>query len=164
MRWVLSWRADPVARRVADRHYNRQKVGAAQFVPPGRCVVLMTACGRALWVTSWPRPEYVKHRWPGLWVCSAFRNEAGRELRSSELTTEALAATRAELGDPPRGGMVTFVDPRRVKHKRDPGRCFIRAGFKPDGETEGGLLAFRIPENEMPAAVAPLRAQMEFSL
>jgi hypothetical protein len=40
MRWQLSWRADPVARQLADRHYNRQAVGAAQFVPPGRCLVV----------------------------------------------------------------------------------------------------------------------------
>lgn len=41
-RWQLSWRADPVTRALADRHYNRQAVGAAQFVPPGACVVLRT--------------------------------------------------------------------------------------------------------------------------
>jgi len=39
--WRMSWRADPVGRDIADRHYNRQKIGAAQFVPPGRCVVLL---------------------------------------------------------------------------------------------------------------------------
>lgn len=38
--WRLSWRADPRARPLADRHYNRQRIGAAQFVPPGRCLVL----------------------------------------------------------------------------------------------------------------------------
>src|SRR3979409_34708 len=42
MLWHLSWRADPRARPLADRHYNRQKPGAAQFVPPGGCLVLLT--------------------------------------------------------------------------------------------------------------------------
>ncbi len=28
---------------LADRYYNRQARGAAQFVPPGRCPVLLTA-------------------------------------------------------------------------------------------------------------------------
>lgn len=40
MIWQLSDRADPEARRIADRHYNRQKPGTPQFVPPGRCLVL----------------------------------------------------------------------------------------------------------------------------
>jgi len=42
-----------LARPLADRHYNRQKIGAPQFVPPGRCVVLLTEQATALWVTSW---------------------------------------------------------------------------------------------------------------
>ena len=56
MIWRLSHRADPYARNIADRHYNRQKIGTPQFVPPGRCLVLVaeTSTGRALWVTSWP--------------------------------------------------------------------------------------------------------------
>jgi hypothetical protein len=40
MNWELSHRADQRARRVADRHYNRQSHGSPQFVPPGRCCVL----------------------------------------------------------------------------------------------------------------------------
>jgi len=102
VRWAVSYRASPRGRRIADRHYNRQKVGAPQFVPPGACLVLVTECGKALWITSWPLAEYVKHAWAGAWVCSAFRNE-GAGL-SSELIIE-------------------------VRRKRDPGRCFLRAGF-----------------------------------
>lgn len=40
MIWELSYKADPRAREVADRHYNRQKPGTPQFVPPGRALVL----------------------------------------------------------------------------------------------------------------------------
>ena len=40
MIWETSWKADPRAREVADRHYNRQKPGTPQFVPPGRALVL----------------------------------------------------------------------------------------------------------------------------
>ncbi len=39
MIWHISHRADPFARDIADRHYNRQKIGSPQFVPPGRCLV-----------------------------------------------------------------------------------------------------------------------------
>ena len=31
--------------------------------------------GKALWVTSFPFAQYVRHQWAGAWVCSAFRNE-----------------------------------------------------------------------------------------
>ena len=75
--WRLSWRADPRARVVADRHYNRQKPGEPQFVPPGRCLVLKTFDGSAVWVTSWPFADFVAHAWPGAFVNSLFRNESG---------------------------------------------------------------------------------------
>jgi hypothetical protein len=155
MRWVLSWRADPRARVLADRHYNRQKIGAAQFVPPGRCLVLVTEAADAFWITSWPFAAYVKHRWAGAWVCSAFRNESN--FRSSELIAEAVAATRAVFADEiPELGMVTFVDTEKVRRKRDPGRCYRRAAFFPDGETEGGLIALRMPPFWMPDPAPPL--------
>ena len=62
MNWRLSHRADARALPIADRHYNRQKVGTPQFVPPGRCLVLLTEDAGALWVTSWPFAEYVRAR------------------------------------------------------------------------------------------------------
>jgi hypothetical protein len=44
--------------------------------------------------------------------------------------------------------MITFVDPSKVRKKRDPGRCYLRAGFAPAGTTKGGLIALQmIPEN-----------------
>lgn len=165
MIWRLSHRAHPVARAIADRHYNRQNVGAAQFVPPGRCLVLLAPS--ALWVTSWPFAEYVRHRWGGAWVNSLFRREGGA-VRASDLIRQAVAATRWYAANRPSWsvqpepalGMVTFVDPDKVKHKRDPGRCYLRAGFERDGETEGGLLAFRMRPERMPAPVAPIASQL----
>ncbi len=61
MHWCLSHRADPRAVALADRHCSRRKVGSPQFVPPGRCLVLLTPAADALWVTSWQRPEFIKH-------------------------------------------------------------------------------------------------------
>jgi hypothetical protein len=149
VRWCLSYRADPRARVIADRHYNRQHVGAAQFVPPGRCVVLLTDDGKALWVSSWPFAQYVKHAWAGAWMCSCFRNE-GAGL-SSDLIREAVAATRAVWGEPPPLGFVTFVDAGKVRHKRDPGRCYVKAGWRPCGHTAGGLVALQLLPGEMSA-------------
>jgi hypothetical protein len=152
MHWQRSWKADPVARALADLHYNRHKVGAPQFVPPGRALVLRTPPGTAFWITSWPFAEYVRHAWAGAWVNSAFRNEGSGHL-SSVLIREAVAATRAHWPQVPELGIVTFVDAKKVRHKRDPGRCYLKAGFKLVGKTKSGLLAFQMLPAEMPEPV-----------
>lgn len=146
--WIRSHRADPEVVPLADRHYNRQKIGSPQFAPPGRCLVLKTAGIDAFWITSYPYAQYVRHAWAGAWVCSAFRNEG--ETLSSELIREALACTLAEWAAPALG-MVTFVDTTKTKPKRDPGFCYLRAGFKRVGETKGGLVVLQILPAAMPA-------------
>jgi len=163
MRWCVSHRADPGARVLADRHYNRQKVGSPQFAPTGSCAVFLTEDGKAFWITSYPKAEWVKHRWAGAWICSAFRSEkAGL---ASNLIREALAATRAHYGEPPELGLVTFLDPRKVEPvivRGLPtfGYCWIKAGFHYVGKTEGDLLAFQILPSAMPEAEAPLPRSM----
>ena len=172
MSWIVSHRFDASVVPIADRHYNRRKVGSPQFAPPGRCLVLTTAARDAFWITSWPFAQYVRHAWGGAWVCSAFRNE-GAEL-SSALITGALAATLARWPDAPRVGawsqvgatpkridverteiaMVTFVNTSKTKSKRDPGRCYIRAGFARVGMTKGGLVALGIRADRLPTPSA----------
>lgn len=166
MLWRMSNRADPFARDIADRHYNRQSVGSAQFVPPGRCVVLaaLTPTGRAFWVTSWPFAEYVKHEWAGAWMCSAFRNEGAGV--ASWMIRDAMAATRAVFGDPPPLGMVTFIDrnevrPTIVRGREVYGWTWMRAGFHVRGETKGGLLALGIAPEDMPPAAPATGLQMD---
>lgn len=149
--WRLSHRADKEALPIADRHYNRQKPGTPQFVPPGRCIVLLSNEKKALWVSSWPFPEYVKHQWAGAWVCSCFRNEG--ETLSSILIREAVAITRGIWGEPPPLGMVTFVDTRKVRRKRDWGRCYLRAGWSRCGCTKGGLIALQLLPSKMPEPI-----------
>lgn len=163
MRWQRSWRADPVARALADRHYNRQRVGHKQFVPPGACEVLRLPDGGAYWVTSRPLSAFVKHEWAGAWMCSAFRREGGP--LASELIRDAVAATRFIAGDPPALGMVTFIDPAHVagffRRARDGrtlewGYSYWRAGFVHVGWTKGGLYTMQLSPANFPAAVAPL--------
>jgi hypothetical protein len=119
--------------------------------------VFLTECGRAFWITTAPLAEYVKHAWPGAWVCSAFRSEnAGR---ASELIRQAVAASRAHYGAPPDLGMVTFIDRRKVQPimmRGAPiyGWTYRRAGFVEVGETKGGLLALQLPPSAMPGPLA----------
>jgi hypothetical protein len=156
--WLHSHRADQEARPIADRHYNRQKIGAKHFVPPGRCFVLLAdgskpECG-ALWVTSWPFAQFVRHAWPGAWVNSLFRNEMQERYLSSELIVAAVAATRVKWPNVPDLGMVTFIDEDKTRRKRDPGRCYRRAGFEHVGYTKGGLWAFQLLPEQMPDPLA----------
>jgi hypothetical protein len=56
--------------------------------------------------------------------------------------------------------MVTFLDrrhvrPVRVRGVETWGRTWLLAGFEPDGETKGGLLAFRLQPGAMPEPAAP---------
>jgi hypothetical protein len=150
--WRLSWRADPAGREIADRHYNRQKIGATQFVPPGRCLVLLA--DEALWVTSWPLAEYVQHEWAGAWMNTLFRREGG-DILASDLIRQAVAVTRWRWPDVPDLGMVSFVDATKVRHKRDPGRCYRKAGFELVGETQKGLLAWQMAPERMPGPMEP---------
>lgn len=156
MRWCKSNRADPAARRLADRHYNRQKIGAPQFAPTGSCVVFLTDCARAFWITSFPFAEYVKHAWAGAWVCTAFRSEGAG--CASMLIRQALAATRAHYGDPPPLGLVTMINrakvmPVVVRGEKVYGWTWRKAGFREVGETQGGLLVMQITPDDMPAAM-----------
>lgn len=147
--WAKTWRADPAGAAIADRHYNRQSIGAAQFVPPGRCVVLRTPDAPCLWTTSWPFAEYVQHAWPGAWVNSLFRNEAPDRYLSSDLITAAVAATLAEWPDPPDIGIVSMVDPDKVRSS-NPGYCYLMAGWSLVGRTRGGLLVYQLLPADFP--------------
>jgi hypothetical protein len=146
MNWQQTNRADLRVGPLADRHYNRQSIGHRQFVPPGRCVVLHTEDYDAFWVTLYQLPQFTHHAWPGAWMCSAFRNEGS--VLSSELIKEALQITCHLWGKPPPEGLITFVDPKKVRPKANPGYCFLRAGFTICGSTPKGLIVLRCaPEN-----------------
>jgi hypothetical protein len=168
--WTPSHKFDPRALPLADRHYNRRKVGSPQFVPPGRSLVLLSENRDALWVSSYPFAEYVRHVWAGAWVCSLFRNES--EHLSSALIREAVAITRS-VWPVPDLGMVSFINTQKTRRKRDPGRCYLRAGFRPaycprhawldlilpdcpscQSRTAGGLVAVQMLPDDMPDPIS----------
>jgi hypothetical protein len=104
------------------------------FTRPGKNLVLRTAGGDAVWVT-----------WSGIrddgyeaWECSIFRNE-GNHL-SSDLIKSAVSATICEWGDPPKDGIITYVDQSKVR-SNNPGFCFLSAEWKKIGYSrKRGLL------------------------
>lgn len=171
MPWRLSYRADRWANFVAKRHYTCQSPESDQFVPPGRCLVLVTPAVDAVWVTSWPLAEFTHHAWPGAWVNSLFRREVHSPYLASDLIRAAVAATRWYWPDVPELGMVTFVDASKVGRKRDPGRCYLRAGFSYARDeqgrqvlTKGGLVVLRMMPGEMPDAALPDGAQLRLGV
>lgn len=108
------------------------------------------------------RLEYVRHAWPGAWVNSLFRNES--DVRASDMIRSAVALTRARW-EPPRLGIVSFVDPKHVKPTRRRGAsvygyCYLMAGWKHVGFTKGGLWTWQQLPHEMPepdqSLIAPL--------
>jgi hypothetical protein len=162
VRWRLTGRFDRRAAALADRHYSRQTPGSPQFVPSGRALVLVTEGYGAVWATNWQVSHdgiaFQIHDWPLAWICSIFRNERPDLHRSSELVREAVAATVALWGLPPAQGFVTFVDADKVRPKRDPGRCFLRAGFRRVGATRSGKIALELAPADFPAPEVPLGA------
>jgi len=119
--------------------------------------VLLTENVDALWVTSWPFAEYVKHASAGAWVCSCFRNES--VMLSSDLIREAVAVTRWQWPQLPALGMVTFVDADKVRSS-NPGCCYLKADWQRVGRTQGGLVALQLTPDRMPESLAPTGAQL----
>jgi hypothetical protein len=61
---------------------------------------------------------------------------------------------------PPPAGIVSFVDAAQVKRKRDPGRCYVRAGWtRLEQKTVGGLVVVQQTEAAMPPPDGSYRSQ-----
>lgn len=126
----------PGGRALYERHYSSYNYRDGRqpklFVGPGEKVVLLTSDGRALFV--WRKFRDASGQ-TGI-NCAVFRNEAPHLFRSSDLVRDADAIAFAKW---PGERHYTYVNPKSIRHKRDPGRCFLRAGWKNIGITKGGL-------------------------
>lgn len=139
--WEWVTRCDLRARDLADRHYSRQTVGARDFTPPGRTLVLVTPDGRAVWAAVENMDPIGGRRWR----CTIFRNEgpALSSLLVRDATTRTFAYWSAR-GWVPGVPLTTEINPEHVRRKRDPGRCFLRAGWIRVDERRG-LVVLQAP-------------------
>ena len=156
-RWSHVARNDSRCRELVDGvgggastpHYSRESVGAVDFMGSGKTFVLLAeheGGSRAVWgvIENFDGSRDGTRRFR----CSIYRNET--PWLSSELIREATALTYERWarafqwsGSPP---LITEVDASKVKRKRDPGRCFLKAGWTRTGEiTTRGRLIFRAP-------------------
>jgi hypothetical protein len=153
--WVPIRDGNPTAMNLFLRHYTaRARRKIYQFVGPGEKMVLLTPDARALFVWR----KFISDSGEQGVNCAVFRNEGSEYGRASELIE---AAKRLAWQRWPRERLYTYVDPLRVRHKRDPGRCFLRAGFRRCGETKDGKLIFECLSGETDPAIQSLTTQQE---
>jgi len=145
--WVEVRDGHAGARSIFDRHYSRRRYRDGRepklFTGPGEKMVLVRPTLDALFI--WRR--FICDAEPpqdGV-NCAVFRNES--PLLSSDLI--AAADARADRRWPGQRHY-TFVDASRVRAKRDPGRCFLRAGWHRCGTTKGGLVILDRPGTAEP--------------
>lgn len=129
-------------------------------------MVLKTRDCAAVWCTSRPQADYVKHAWPGAWINTLFRNES--PVLSSSLIEEAVRTTRY-FWEPPEQGIVTFVDPTKVagvlrRGEKLFGYCYLKAGWQHVGFTKGGLWAWQLLPENMPPPLRPQGYQEGFGV
>lgn len=144
--WLEVKDGNDTARHIFDQHYSRYVYADGRkpklFVGPGEKLVLLTPCALALFVWR----KFISADGQRGVNCAIFRNE-GAGL-SSELIRSADQIAWERW--PSEARHYTYVNPRKVRHKRDPGRCFIRAGWRYCGITKHRkLLIFEITKESL---------------
>ena len=85
--WVISRDMNPIAQKLADRHYSRKNPGSKKgFIGPGEKIVLLSSDGNALFAWLRQDPELRLDHIDGV-NCTIFRNEG--PVLSSKLILEA---------------------------------------------------------------------------
>lgn len=132
--WVQIRDGNPMALDIFRRHYSRYiyKDGRKpnRFVGPGERIVLISQCGRALFV--WRKFKSLDKQ-QGI-NCSVFRNESDK--LSSELILEAEKWAFERWGHT---RLYTYVNAAKIK-SINPGYCFKVAGYKFSGTTKKAKL------------------------
>jgi hypothetical protein len=124
--WYGVRQTDPRVVALYRAHYSSAKKASSIYrrhgiAGPSDTVTLLTVDGRALWLSQ---KNTVRDDGQEGINCAVFRNEG--EVLSSLLVQEATALVESMWPE----RQFTYVDPRKTRHKRDPGRCFLRAGWR----------------------------------
>ncbi len=141
--WIPIRDGNMSAMSIFKRHYTaRKNRKVEQFIGPGGKMALITPDALALF--AWRK--FISDAGETGVNCCVFRNEGTPLARSSEL----ILAAELEAWDRwPGERLYTYVDPSKVNHKRDPGRCFIKAGWKKCGITpDGKIILEKFPVKE----------------
>ena len=141
--WLPVRDGDPRLVALYGRHYSANPAVSAQDrrqhgvsgVGESMCLMTIECDAAYIWVRN-TTERYDKQT--GV-QCSFFRNE-GRVL-SSLLVTEAMHLAWDRW---PAERLWTYVSPTLVRHKRDPGRCFLKAGWRKCGVSKGGLVILEV--------------------
>lgn len=132
--WIEIRDGNPMALDIFSRHYSKYiyKDGRTpnRFVGPGQRMVLISDCGRALFV--W-RKFISMDKQDGI-NCSVFRNESDK--LSSWLIDEAVKLAHVRW---PGERLYTYVNANKIQSK-NPGYCFKVCGWKFVGLTKSRKL------------------------
>lgn len=145
--WQQVGKFDPRTANLADRHYNRRKVGSPQFMPPGQTLILLSHDECAVFGWWRPHPDSGIPSINGLdgWTCTIFRNES--QTLSSVLILDAEKALYQAGHDIGPDGFLTYVWDSKIRSS-NPGYCFKRAGWQVRGRSADGrkTLLWKAPE------------------
>lgn len=132
--WWITKDGDLDCLEMYERHYSAYKYADGRkrklFVGPGEKVVLRTLLGDAMFVWRNFKDDSGQQ---GI-NCAVFRNESAH--KSSELIRQADRIADCLWPD---SRHYTYVNSKKVKSK-NPGFCFLAAGWRKCGITKGGLL------------------------
>jgi hypothetical protein len=128
--WLHVRDANPTALNLFHRHYSYKPRTDGrrplQFVGPGEKMVLLTENADALFVWR----KFISDNGQRGVNCAVFRNESSS--RASDLVKEAMAAAWERW---PGERLYTYVNRAKIRPTRQPGRCFIKAGWRQCGIT-----------------------------
>jgi hypothetical protein len=123
--WIEIKDGDASARAIFRRHYSykpyRDGRNPALFVGPGEKMVLLTPCALALFIWR----KFISGDGQKGVNCAVFRNEGAG--RASDLIREAM---RLAWNRWPSERLFTYVNPKKIRRTRTPGRCFLKAGWR----------------------------------
>jgi hypothetical protein len=123
--WMEVRDANPSALAIFHRHYSykpyRDGRRPQHFVGPGEKLVLLTPDARALFVWR----KFISGDGQQGVNCAVFRNEGAAVASDLIRAADELAWQRW-----PGERHYTYVNDRKVRRSRTPGRCFLKAGWR----------------------------------